>query len=407
MGLRFNPAPGWPPPPPGFVPPPHWQPDPSWPPAPPGWQLWVEDDSVPGPGWPAGSPGAPAASAAPAAGSVRPGEFGGGPSGAPPWAGDAARGPAQPPPWAGGQAAGSEGPEDAPHWAGEHGTGPVGAPWAGDFGGSPTELSGAPLTQTYLQGPPGPQDPFGPQAPPGSPGVPGPPGRRAAPGSANGLAVASLLLGLIGITILGAVASIVLGIMALGQIRRTRQRGRGLAITGIVCSVLWLLLLGALVAFGVGKGPAQSASGRPSSSPAAGRHSSSPPAGSGGQSVNVFSLRPGQCFQNPPASQTVLGVTYVTVVPCTTPHNAQAFVEFAATGTGYPGAEALKQQADKGCHARIPGNVQASEIKTTMTLHYLYPLESSWASGHRTITCLIVNSAANLTSSLLKAHPKG
>src|SRR5258708_16090206 len=41
LGLRFNPAPGWPPPPPGFVPPPHWQPDPSWPPPPPGWQLWL------------------------------------------------------------------------------------------------------------------------------------------------------------------------------------------------------------------------------------------------------------------------------------------------------------------------------------------------------------------------------
>src|SRR5215469_4758053 len=48
VGLRFNPAPGWPPPPPGFVPPPHWQPDPSWPPAPPGWQIWV-DDGVPDP----------------------------------------------------------------------------------------------------------------------------------------------------------------------------------------------------------------------------------------------------------------------------------------------------------------------------------------------------------------------
>jgi hypothetical protein len=82
-------------------------------------------------------------------------------------------------------------------------------------------------------------------------------------------------------------------------------------------------------------------------------------------------------------------------------------VEFSATGKGYPGAEALKQQADKGCRSRIPGTVQASKIKSTMTLHYLYPLESSWSSGHRAITCLIVNSSANLTSSLLKAHPKG
>ena len=40
---RFNPPPGWPPAPAGWVAPPGWQPDPSWPAPPPGWQLWVED----------------------------------------------------------------------------------------------------------------------------------------------------------------------------------------------------------------------------------------------------------------------------------------------------------------------------------------------------------------------------
>jgi hypothetical protein len=40
---RFNPPPGWPPPPAGWVAPPGWQPDPLWPAPPAGWQLWVED----------------------------------------------------------------------------------------------------------------------------------------------------------------------------------------------------------------------------------------------------------------------------------------------------------------------------------------------------------------------------
>src|SRR5260221_5152237 len=48
-GLRFNPAPGWPRPPEGWVPPEGWQPDPAWPPAPEGWSFWV-----PAPGAPAG-----------------------------------------------------------------------------------------------------------------------------------------------------------------------------------------------------------------------------------------------------------------------------------------------------------------------------------------------------------------
>jgi len=42
-GLTFNPPPGWPKPPEGWVPPKGWAPDPKWPPVPPGWQLWIGD----------------------------------------------------------------------------------------------------------------------------------------------------------------------------------------------------------------------------------------------------------------------------------------------------------------------------------------------------------------------------
>jgi hypothetical protein len=279
----------------------------------------------------------------------------------------------------------------------------------------------------------GPQDPFGPgepfghgdpftrQGPPDSleaPDGPDRPGHRSHTGRADGYAVASLLFGVFGITVIGAILSINFGIMALRRVRRTGRPGRGLAITGLAFSAIWLLI-GTFFLLGAHKGPAQpSASGGPSSS-SGGRSSSasgdsssptakpSSSASPGSLSANVFALHPGQCFQNPPDSQTELGVTYVTVVPCTKPHNAQAFVQFTVTGTSWPGTEAIQRQADSGCHDRIKGNVQASKIKTSMSLRYLYPLESSWASGHRTITCLIVNSTPDLTTSLLKANPTG
>src|SRR3954468_21560160 len=44
---RFNPPPGWPEPPAGWVPPSNWHPDPSWPAAPVGWSFWTEDDQAP------------------------------------------------------------------------------------------------------------------------------------------------------------------------------------------------------------------------------------------------------------------------------------------------------------------------------------------------------------------------
>lgn len=39
--MQFNPPPGWPKPPAGWVPPAGWKPDPSWPDPPEGWQLWL------------------------------------------------------------------------------------------------------------------------------------------------------------------------------------------------------------------------------------------------------------------------------------------------------------------------------------------------------------------------------
>lgn len=43
--LVFNPPPGWPKPPDGWVPPRGWSPDPAWPDPPQGWQLWLPTDA--------------------------------------------------------------------------------------------------------------------------------------------------------------------------------------------------------------------------------------------------------------------------------------------------------------------------------------------------------------------------
>lgn len=47
-GMCFNPPPGWPRPPPDWMPPKGWKPDPMWPVPPPGWQLWIASDDEPG-----------------------------------------------------------------------------------------------------------------------------------------------------------------------------------------------------------------------------------------------------------------------------------------------------------------------------------------------------------------------
>jgi len=61
----------------------------------------------------------------------------------------------------------------------------------------------------------------------------------------NGLAIASLVLGLVWIFWLGSALALVFGLISLSQIKRNNQRGRSLAIAGIVLGgigVAFLLL---------------------------------------------------------------------------------------------------------------------------------------------------------------------
>src|SRR5437879_6309887 len=59
----------------------------------------------------------------------------------------------------------------------------------------------------------------------------------------NGLAIASLVLGILWIFWLGSILAVVFGHVALGQIRRSKQSGRGLAIAGLTLGWLGLGLL--------------------------------------------------------------------------------------------------------------------------------------------------------------------
>jgi hypothetical protein len=98
--------------------------------------------------------------------------------------------------------------------------------------------------------------PFG--APPvGAPpfGAPGagqfPPAQPA--GRTNPLAVAALVLGIVGFLVVTPLLAIIFGVVAVRQISSSggAQRGKGMAVTGIVLGALWIPLLATVVALGV------------------------------------------------------------------------------------------------------------------------------------------------------------
>jgi hypothetical protein len=107
----------------------------------------------------------------------------------------------------------------------------------------------------YGQQPPShPQEPlgYGQMPPSGGFGQPSggyynPYGAPHPPRSTNGMAVASLVLGIIGLVMCGltSIPGVILGHMALNKIKRTGEDGQGLAVGGLVTSyitvVIWVL----------------------------------------------------------------------------------------------------------------------------------------------------------------------
>lgn len=94
-----------------------------------------------------------------------------------------------------------------------------------------------------------------PQAPPSpayQPGYPPPPPVQAS--KTNGLAIASLVLGILWLYWIGSILAVIFGHVALGQIGRSGglQTGRGMAIAGLVLGWVGVGVLILLIVIGAG-----------------------------------------------------------------------------------------------------------------------------------------------------------
>lgn len=67
----------------------------------------------------------------------------------------------------------------------------------------------------------------------------------------NGMAVASMVLGIVWVCWIGSILALVFGYVALGQIRQLGQQGRGMVIAGIVLGWVGGATLTAIIVFAV------------------------------------------------------------------------------------------------------------------------------------------------------------
>jgi Domain of unknown function (DUF4190) len=243
--------------------------------------FWVPDDAQ-DPSAPAGVPGTgggtPAAGEAPPTLPMSGPPMSGPPSSGPPSSGPPSSGPPQyPGPPGYGQPGYDQAGYGQPAGPGQpvYGQGhQLGQPGYGQ-----EATPGQPPGQWYSPGqpyPPG-HPGYGPGYPPGQPAYSQAPygyayGGPAKAGRVNGYAIASLVLGLAGFMLVTLVLSVIFGIVALVGIRKTAERGKGLAIAGLAASGVWLLLF-VIIVIGAASSPnSSSATGHISHTVTAGVH---------------------------------------------------------------------------------------------------------------------------------------
>ncbi len=266
------------------------------------------------------------------------------------------------------------GPYGAPPQAGPYAqpSQPGSYPQAG--GGYPGQYASPyPGEQAGTPYPPSPYPPGSYAAGPYPLGPP-PPGSQPRRGW-DGMAIAAFVLSIPGVLLF----SVILAIVALVRIRRTGNRGRGLAIAALALSAVWAVIVVLIVVAAVRSTPTRTPSGAVTQP----------------RRVSISDVRTGDCIEKFSEGR----VSDIKVVPCTSAHAGQVIGSFKLANGSYPGEAKIAAQADSRCADLVPASLANSNRKD-LGIAYLYPQAANWALGDRTVQCIVVSDGAPLTSPL-------
>lgn len=232
---------------------------------------------------------------------------------------------------------------------------------------------GAPTSGNPYGGPISGQ-PYGAVAPAGS-------------GKTNGFAIASLIFGIFG----GILLSVIFGIVALSQIKKRGDKGKGMAITGLVLSGVWTVLacvIGVVFFFiAADKEDPDLTSGF---NPTPGVSQQATPQGQGSKETltKLENLKVGQCV-NGIVDSSGGTLSRLPVIACAQPHEGEVVSIFKLTGgSTYPGDDEVEQQSQDKCFDALDRYSPSTKDDQSISIFYLQPTKQTWAAGDRTVICM-------------------
>jgi hypothetical protein len=184
------------------------------------------------------------------------------------------------------------------------------------------------------------------------------------------LAVLALVTGLVALVPI----SVASGVASLIGIRRTGRGGHGMAMAGLFLSAAWVIIGVAVGTVGVLT------------------HGFNKPVVIKYREAAVFTLHEGDCVDSPNGQ-------LVSILPCSTPHEAEVFATFALPQARWPGTAAIATEASSGCGSRLDGYLNP-QLAISLSQSFVYPNQVAWTAGTRTVVCEVRASSGQLTGSV-------
>ena len=109
---------------------------------------------------------------------------------------------------------------------------------------------------------------------------------------------------------------------------------------------------------------------------------------SSGQSA-VTTLKKGDCFDDSIKTGKGGTVSDVTLKPCSTLHDKEAYAVIPLGGDVYPGAAEVRKRAISACNAAFATYVGIPIAKSSLSIGWLTPTEENWSADDNSVTCLV------------------
>jgi len=113
----------------------------------------------------------------------------------------------------------------------------------------------------------------------------------------------------------------------------------------------------------------------------------------GAGAVDAFQVRIGDCFDD--VSSFDDEVTSLPGVPCSEPHDNEAYALINLTMSSFPGEDAIANLANGSCLERFESFVGRDYESSTLDLLAMYPSAESWRQDDREVICAVYDVDAN------------